>query len=143
MYKIYEAYLDREFSVDYWSDEGITQAALILCKFTDRDWDTLAELCKTKSDEWAARCVETLGDEANEKAMAVLLNLLKSKNDGVRVTVLDTIRSFVSGGINVSACRNEIVEAIKQLREYENIGQVVTLALNSLDAKLLFVSNPV
>ena len=140
MYKSYETYLDREFSVDYWSDEGITQAALILYKFTDKDWDNLVELCKKKPDEWAVRCAETLGDTLNEKAMPILLNLLKVKNDDVRVAALDSIRSFVSGGIDVSTYRDEIVEVINQLRSTENIGAVVTLALNSLDTKLVFVS---
>ena len=72
--------------------------------------------------------------------MPILLNLLKVKNDDVRVAALDSIRSFVSGGIDVSTYRDEIVEVINQLRSTENIGAVVTLALNSLDTKLVFVS---
>ncbi|QJQ02439.1 hypothetical protein [Herbaspirillum rubrisubalbicans] len=93
MYRLYDEYISRDFSLDYWSDEGISQAALILIKFSDSEWDILAKPCLEKPEKWGVRCAETLGDIESVKALMVLLQLLKSENFDVRVAVLGRNRT--------------------------------------------------
>jgi hypothetical protein len=38
MIAAYAAYLDGDFSLDYWSDEGINHAGFLLKRFTISDW---------------------------------------------------------------------------------------------------------
>lgn len=137
MYKIYEEYLDREFSLDYWSDEGISQAVLVLIKFADNDWKILVDSWKTKSDLWILRCAETLGDIADEKALLVLLSFLQLESNEIRVAALGSIRSLISGGVKASNHRDEILRVLKEARAVENSEPIVDLVLNSLEVKLL------
>lgn len=70
MYELYDEYLGRDFSSDYWSDEGISQAGLILSRFTDSDWSALATSCLGKPEKWGIRCAETqeyMDDSANHE----------------------------------------------------------------------------
>lgn len=136
MYKIFEEYLAREFSPDYWSDEGISQAALVLMKFDEGDWEILARARESQPDLWILRCAETLGDIANEKALLVLLNFLQLENNEIRVATLDSIRSLISSGVEISNHRDEILGAINKIREAEKSEPIVDLVLNSLEAKL-------
>lgn len=136
MYGLYDEYIGRELSVDYWSDEGISQAALILVKFTDSDWKILAKLCLSKPEKWGIRCAETLGDIEEAKAFMVLLQLLKSVSADVRVAALDSIRSLMTRGMDISAHVQEISDAVNQIRASESIDHVVDLVLVSLEKKL-------
>lgn len=137
MYKIYEEYLDREFSPDYWSDEGISQAVLVLMKFDEDDWEILAKSRESRPDLWILRCAETLGDIANEKALLVLLGFLQLESDEIRVATLGSIRSLISSGMEISNHRDEILSAINKIKETEKSEPIVDLMLNSLEAKLL------
>ncbi|WP_284079158.1 hypothetical protein [Herbaspirillum aquaticum] len=137
MYRLYDEYIDRDFSSDYWSDEGISQAALILIKFTDDDWDCLAKSCLGKSEKWGIRCAETLGDTEGSKAFIVLLQLLKSERYDVRMAALDSIRSLVESGTDISAGVQEISDAVIQIRVSESVDHVVDLVLVSLQKKLV------
>lgn len=136
MYKLYDEYIGRQFSVDYWSDEGISQAALILVQFDISDWQSLAESCIDKPDGWGVRCAETLCDIADANALMVLLRLLRSGSIDVRVAALDSIRSLMAGGVDVSAFARKISDAVSQVRAFGSIDHVVELILTSLEKKL-------
>ncbi|WP_288407009.1 hypothetical protein [uncultured Herbaspirillum sp.] len=137
MYRLYDEYIDRDFSLDYWSDEGVSQAALILIKFTDSDWDILAKLCLSKSEKWGIRCADTLGDIEGSKALIVLLKLLKSVSPDVRMAALDSIRSLMASGTDISAYVQEISDAVISIKASESVDHVVELALVSLEKKLV------
>lgn len=140
MYRLYDEYIDRDFSLDYWSDEGISQAALILTKFTDSDWDVLAELCLSKSEKWGIRCAETLCEIEGSQSLIVLLQLLKSESSDVRMAALDSISSLMAGGTDISACVQEISDAVIQIRASGNVDHVVDLVLVSLEKKIAHMS---
>lgn len=137
MYRLYDEYIGSDFSLDYWSDEGISQAALILIKFTDSDWEILAKLCLSKPEKWGIRCAETLGDIEDAKAFMVLLQLLKSVSADVRVAALDSIRFLITRGTDISVHVQEISDAVIQIRASESVDHVVDLVLASLEKKLV------
>lgn len=137
MYKLYDEYLGRDFSSDYWSDEGISQAGLMLSRFTDSDWSALATSCLGKPEKWGIRCAETLGDIQSYNAILVLLQLLKSVNYDIRVAVLDSIRSHLSSTAYISPHVQEITDAVTQIRASKGVDHIVDLILTSLEKQMV------
>ncbi len=96
MFEKYAAYLDDDFSVDYWSDLGIDHASTFLEKFTDSDWISLASSIQLKPTTWLVRCAETLGDINGNKSFNVLIKLIEVESDEVKISALDSINSHIS-----------------------------------------------
>jgi hypothetical protein len=134
MFEKYSAYLDGNFSVDYWADEGIDHATTILEKFTDSDWVSLKEIVQHKPVDWMIRCAETLGDFGGASSFNVLLELMAVENDEVKMSALDSINSRLSLGAAIGESAEKIRAAIKAARK--SAGIVASIVLDSLEKRL-------
>lgn len=94
MYNELENYLSSEFSVDYWSDEGITIAVNTVENFSEDDWKLLVINASKKSPDWQIKLANVLGDFTTEKSMTILIALLGSNNSDVIVAAIDSIRGI-------------------------------------------------
>lgn len=94
MYNELENYLSSEFSVDYWSDEGITIAVNTVENFSEDDWKLLVINASKKSPDWQIKLANVLGDFTTEKSMTILIALLSSNNSDVIVAAIDSIRGM-------------------------------------------------
>ena len=134
MFEKYSAYLDGDFSVDYWSDEGIGYATTFLEKFKDSDWESLKEIVQHKPVPWMIRCAETLGDVGGISSFDVLLELLAVENDEVKISALDSMNSRLSLGLALGDSAGRMRSAIKAARS--SAGSVASMVLDSLEKKL-------
>src|SRR5438132_1187556 len=55
-----DTYLGQEFSVDYWSDEAMLYAYVLVQKMTLTDWEALRTSWQLRPKEWQYRCAEIL-----------------------------------------------------------------------------------
>lgn len=131
MFEKYSAYLDGDFSVDYWSDEGIGYATTFLEKFTDSDWDSLKRIVQHKPVPWMIRCAETLGDVGGISSFDVLLELIAVENDEVKISALDSINSRISLGFVIGDSGGKIRSVVNAARG--SAGIVVSMMLDSLE----------
>jgi len=83
MFKEYEFLLDSIGSEDYWSDVGIDVAASKISQFDNSSWDELESTLLAKSEVWRGRCAESLGDSNDERALRVVLTLLKAREESI------------------------------------------------------------
>lgn len=134
MFEKYSTYLDKDFSVDYWSDEGIGCATTFLEKFTDSDWVFLKDVVRHKPVPWMIRCAETLGDIGGGSSFDVLLELIAVESDEVKISALDSMNSRLSLGFALDESAGKIRSAIKAARS--SAGIVASMMLDSLEKKL-------
>lgn len=135
MIEKYSVYLDECFSIDYWSDEGISYATTLLEEFTDSDWVTLKRIVQHKSPSWMIRCAETLGDVGGVSSFDVLLELITVGNDEVRISALDSIHSQLSLGLTLGESTEKIRSAIEASKA--SAGAVASLVLDSLEKRFV------
>lgn len=134
MFEKYSAYLDGDFSVDYWSDEGIGYATTFLEKFTDSDWISLKGTVQYKPIPWMIRCAETLGDVGGVGSFDVLLELIAVENDEVKISALDSMNSRLSLGFDLGESADRVRSSIKAARS--SAGTVASMVLDSLEKRL-------
>ena len=136
MFAKYEDRLDavKEFD-NYWSDVGISEAVALLGIFSDHDWQILDEKIQNKSKIWLVSCAETLGDDVGGVgSFNLLLKLLSSEIDEVKIAALDSINSRLFLGFAVGESAEKIRSAVRAARG--SAGIVVSMMLDSLEKKL-------
>ena len=85
----------------------------MLVGFSEGDWLDLFAVVDSKSDFWALRLCETLGDSPDERALLVLLKI-SSRNGSVIYAALESIRSLISLGLDVSTYADQINAATER-----------------------------
>ena len=136
MFAEYENYLNevKEFD-NYWSDFGISEAVSMLEKFSASDWQMLNEKIQDKSKVWLVSCAETLGDDVGGgSSFDLLLKLLSSEINEVKIAALDSINSRISLGFDIGDSGGKIRSAVSTARG--SAGVVVSRMLDSLEKKL-------
>lgn len=136
MFVEYKNYLNevKEFD-NYWSDVGISEAVSMLEKFSANDWQMLNEKIQDKSKVWLVSCAETLGDDVGGgSSFDLLLKLLSSEINEVKIAALDSINSRISLGFDIGDSGGKIRSAVSTARG--SAGVVVSRMLDSLEKKL-------
>ena len=107
MYKDYFQLLDKRYSPDLWSDEGINVAVEILDGFSASDWNVLTREIKTKDGIWQAKCAETLSESNPRYAIPILKSMLSSDNKDVVEAAVDSLNSFSQDGFDIELDEHE------------------------------------
>ena len=134
MFTKYDQYLSSDFSVDFWSDEGISRAASFVSNFDDADWASLYQSIASKSSQWLVRCAETLGDIVDKKSFDALLLLIQIEDKEVQLASIDSINSLASMGFDISQHSKSIEPVLSKLKA--NSGRLAKLVISSLEAKV-------
>ncbi|MBN0989739.1 HEAT repeat domain-containing protein [Amphritea pacifica] len=133
MFSNFDKYLGTSFSIDYWSDEGISHAAEIVSEFTEKDWEELISSFPKQSENWLVRCAESLGDVENNSSLDTLLNLLNSQSEEVQIAALDSMNALLSSGVSAGGNKDRIKIAIKNINSESTVANMM---LKSLGDKL-------
>ena len=112
MFKEYEFLLDSIGSEDYWSDVGINIAASKISQFDNSNWEELEFALLAKSEVWRGRCAESLGDSNDERALRVLLTLLKAGEESVVIHAIESIESVFLAGYILD--RAQVIRALDE-----------------------------
>lgn len=87
-------YLRLQFSDDYWSDEGTSQAHALIRNLTPDGWTALRELWTCRDDTWQSRCAQILPHGEPHLALEVLLDMVHTGVEQVRMAALDSLREM-------------------------------------------------
>ncbi|MBX7276674.1 MULTISPECIES: HEAT repeat domain-containing protein [unclassified Pseudomonas] len=118
MFKEYEFLLDSIGSEDYWSDVGIDIAASKISQFDNSSWSDLESALLAKSEVWRGRCAESLGDSNDDRALRVLLMLLKAGEESVVIHAIESIESVFLAGYILD--RAQVIRALDEGFEAES-----------------------
>ena len=94
MFKEYREYLDFEYSINFWSDQGIDAAISLLNSFNDDDWMELGSSWNRESEGWKIRCAETLDGVKSISSVKILSEMLSDRSLKVVVAAADSLRSW-------------------------------------------------
>lgn len=125
MYNELDNYLFSEFSVDYWSDEGINIAVTTVENFSEDDWKLLVINASEKSPDWQVKLANVLGDFTTENSVTILISLLGSNNDEVIEAAIDSIRGMTN------------IEVLKD----DKVRKLITIKMDQLKNKNSLLSN--
>lgn len=125
MFAEYEDYLRQDFSINFWSDEGICAACEILSKFSDEDWNTLAQRWRGNTNDWKVRCAETIDSHSSQLVMEILLDMLEEADSDVVVAAADSLRSFTQAELRIPPAT---LERIFILRDRSGIAVKAVLS---------------
>jgi hypothetical protein len=131
MFSEFDNYLELEFLVDYWYDEGTGIASDLLSKFGEQDWKELKRQCLSRADAWKIRCAEVLDLVSHPVSTEILVELMESKEDDVVVAAADSLRS--KGDIQLTA---DSIERLRGLSKHGSapVKAVLNALLNQLGA---------
>lgn len=135
MYNELDNYLSSEFSVDYWSDEGINIAVNTVENFSEDDWKLLVINASEKSPDWQVKLANVLGDFTTENSVTILISLLGSSNNEVIEAAIDSIRGMTHLDVfKNTEVRKLISVKMDQLKDKHSL--LTNLIINDLKAKL-------
>ena len=118
MFEEYDFLLKSIGSEDYWSDVGIDIAAAKVSQFDISSWNELESALLAKSEVWRGRCAESLGDSNDERALRVLLALLKAEEESVVIHAIESIESVFLAGYILD--RAQVIRALDEGFEVES-----------------------
>ncbi|WLH28344.1 hypothetical protein [Pseudomonas canadensis] len=118
MFEEYDFLLESIGSEDYWSDVGIDIAISNISQLDNSSWNKLESTLLAKSEVWRGRCAESLGDSNDERALRVLLTLLKAREESVVIHAIESIESvFLAGYLHDRA---QVIRALDEGFEAES-----------------------
>ncbi|TLG88000.1 HEAT repeat domain-containing protein [Pseudomonas edaphica] len=112
MFGKYDCFLGSIGSEDYWSDVGINIAASKISQFDNSNWEELESALRAKSEVWRGRCAESLGDSNDERALRVLVTLLKAGEESVVIHAIESIESVFLAGYILD--RAQVIRALDE-----------------------------
>lgn len=95
----------------------------------------LEETMQSKPNLWLVSCAETLGDNVGGvRSFELLMKLLSSESNEVKIAALDSINSRISLGFDFGEGSEQIRAAIEAIRG--SAGIVVRKVLDSLENRI-------
>lgn len=125
MFSEFDRYLCQEFSISFWSNEGISEACEILNKFSVKDWYSLAARWRDNTDVWKVRCAETLDSQPSQLALEILLDMLEEDDGNVVIAAADSLRSLSQGKLKIPPAT---LERIVILRDRSGVAVKAVLS---------------
>lgn len=129
----FDKFLGSSFSIDYWSDEGISCASEMVSEFTEQDWEDLVSSLPEQNENWLVRCAESLGDVESNSSLDTLFNLLNFQSKDIQIAALDSMNALLSSGVSAGGNKDRIKIVIENINSESS---VVNMMLKSLGDKL-------
>lgn len=136
MYNELDNYLSSEFSVDYWSDEGINIAVNTVENFSEDDWKLLVINASEKSPDWQVKLANVLGDFTTENSVTILISLLGSSNNEVIEAAIDSIRGMTHLDVFKNTEVRKLI-SVKMDKLKDKNSLLTNLIINDLKEKLV------
>jgi hypothetical protein len=132
VYNHRDAYLNQEFSEDYWYDDAKFYACELVKQLTTDDWNALKSSWRNRSKQWQERCAEILDWGDARQAVPLLMEMIQVEDDELTLTAADSLSSIgvVELDLPVSA------GVLSRLQALAHSGNVAKLISNQLLAQL-------
>lgn len=127
-----DAYLNQEFSDDYWYDDAKFYACELVKQLTTDDWNALKSSWQNRSKQWQERCAEILDWGDARQAAPLLLEMIQVEDDELTLTAADCLSSIGLAEIDLAIS----ADVLPRLQAVANSGHVAKLIINELLAQL-------
>jgi tetratricopeptide (TPR) repeat protein len=123
-----DAYLNQEFSDDYWYDDAKFYACELVKQLTTDDWNALKSSWRNRSKHWQERCAEILDWGDARQAVPLLLEMIQVKDDELTLTAADSLSSIGVAELDLPVSAG----VLSRLQAVAHSGNVAKLIINQL-----------
>jgi hypothetical protein len=116
-----DAYLSQDFSDDYWSDDASLYAHELVKQLSTEDWKALKSCWQNRSKQWQVRFAEILDWGETRRAVSLLRQMIRVKDDELMLTAADSLRSL-AGVVNLNLPGGE--DILKHLQAIAQRGYI-------------------
>ena len=127
-----DAYLNQEFSEDYWYDDAKFYACELVKQLTTDDWNALKSSWHNHSKQWQERCAEILDWGDARQAVPVLLEMIQVEDDELTLTAADSLSSIGVAELDLPVSE----DVLSRLQAVAHSGNVAKLIINQLLGQL-------
>lgn len=128
------AYLNEDFSDDYWSDDAILYAHTLLQHFVDLDWQHCTASWKKQTPQWQERLAQILHFGETAPASTLLSDMILQAEEAVALVACDSLRSME--GLQFSpTLQNRLLLRLDMLQQCKG-DSIYRHALSSLHKQL-------
>jgi tetratricopeptide (TPR) repeat protein len=127
-----DAYLNQEFSDDYWYDDAKFYACELVKQLTTDDWNALKSSWRNRSKHWQERCAEILDWGDAPQAVPLLLEMIQVEDDELTLTVADSLSSIGVAELDLPIS----ADVLSRLQAVAHSGNVAKLIINQLLGQL-------
>jgi tetratricopeptide (TPR) repeat protein len=127
-----DAYLNQEFSEDYWYDDAKFYACELVKQLTTDDWNALKSSWHNRSKQWQERCAEILDWGDARQAVPVLLEMIQVEDDELTLTAADSLSSIGVAELDLPVSE----DVLSRLQAVAHSGNVAKLIINQLLGQL-------
>ncbi|MDP4177886.1 MAG: hypothetical protein Q8900_06025 [Bacillota bacterium] len=121
-------------SDDYWYDVGVNDAADLLKKFSEDDWELLENNIMDKLIKWQKRVVYCFEGENNAREINIILSLIETMDKELFEICIDSLRFLINDnnkGYIIN--NNELMKKLRKVSLIDNIsGMICRDFLNKL-----------
>lgn len=118
-----DAYLNQEFSDDYWYDDAKFYACELVKQLTTDDWNALKSSWRNRSKQWQERYAEILDWGDARQAVPLLLEMIQVEDDELTLTAADSLSSLV-GVVNPNLpVSKDVLEHLQAVAQMSNIAK--------------------
>jgi hypothetical protein len=123
-----DAYLNQEFSDDYWYDDAKFYACELVKQLTTDDWNALKSSWQNRSKQWQERCAEILDWGDARQAVPLLMEMIQVEDDELSLTAADSLSSIgvVELDLPVSA---GVLSRLQALAHSGNVAKLISTQL--------------
>jgi tetratricopeptide (TPR) repeat protein len=129
-----DAYLNQEFSDDYWYDDAKFYACELVKQLTTDDWNALKSSWRNRSKQWQERCAEILDWGDARQAVPLLLEMIQVKDDELTLTAADSLRSIGVAELDLPVAK----DVLERLHTVAQTGNTAKRIINELLGGLQF-----
>lgn len=123
-----DAYLNQEFSDDYWYDDAKFYACELVKQLTTDDWNALKSSWRNRSRHWQERCAEILDWGDARQAVPLLLEMIQVEDDELTLTAADSLSSIGVAELDLPVG----ADVLSRLQAVAHSGNVGKLVINQL-----------
>ncbi len=127
-----DAYLNQEFSDDYWYDDAKFYACELVKQLTTDDWDTLKSSWRNRSKQWQVRCAEIIDWGDKHYCVPLLLEMIREGDDELTLTAADSLSSIGVAELDLPVAKG----FMKRLQEVAQTGNIAKRIIDELIEQL-------
>jgi hypothetical protein len=116
-----DAYLNQEFSDDYWYDDAKFYACELVKQLTANDWNAIKSSWQNRSKQWQVRFAEILDWGEARQVVPLLRQMIQVRDDELMLTAADSLRSLL-GVVNLNLPGGE--DILKHLQAIAQRGYI-------------------
>ncbi len=114
-----------DYNTDYWADDLILHAHILVESLTDLDWQTLQHIWRSRPPVWQCQLAQVIAwKHEPDKAVPILVPMIEHGDDELSIAAADALRDL-AGQVKASILTQTVRERLKGLAGRSRLSALV------------------